>query len=81
MNESLSEKGFVCGEHHYVSLKEEECPLDGKKLPSVENVVDELVEFSRLHGVKVTVIEKRQELLAKYGGIAAVQLQSAAATA
>jgi peptide subunit release factor 1 (eRF1) len=30
VNASLSEKGFVCREHHCVSLKEEECPVDEK---------------------------------------------------
>jgi hypothetical protein len=54
--------------------------MDGKKLLPVENVVDELVEIAGLHGVKVTVIEKRQDLLRKYGGIAEVQFLSAAAT-
>jgi predicted N-formylglutamate amidohydrolase len=47
----------------------------------VENVVDALAEFGRLYGVNVTVIEKRQDLLAKYGGIAAVQFLGAATTA
>jgi hypothetical protein len=36
VNASLSEKGFVCSGHHYVSLKEEEYPVDGKKLLPVK---------------------------------------------
>jgi peptide subunit release factor 1 (eRF1) len=81
VNEGLSEKGYVCEGHHYISLEPGECPVDDTKLLGVENVIDELVEVARLHGVKVTIIEARQDLLAKYGGIAALQYVSAASGA
>jgi len=35
-------------------------------------VVDEIVEVARRHGVDVLIINQRQELLAEYGGIAAI---------
>ncbi len=73
VNESLHQKGFGCKGHHYVSLEETPCPFDGAKLLPVENVVDEIVEIARLHGVNVMIVEHRQDLLARYGGIAAVQ--------
>lgn len=77
VSEGLFQKGFVCKEHHYLSLNDGKCPLDDTKLLPVENVVDELVEFGDLHGVDVLVIEHRQDLLAKYGGVAALQYPAA----
>lgn len=72
ISESLHQKGSVCKEHHYVSLEETECPFCHARLLPVENVIDEIVEIARLHGVNVTLVEYRQELMAKYDGIAAV---------
>jgi hypothetical protein len=68
----IHHEGFVCEEHHYLALEGTECPFCGKRLLPVENVVDELVEIARLHGVGVTLVEYKQQLLAKYEGIAAV---------
>ena len=70
--ERLRQKGLVCRQHHYIALEGTECPFDGAKLLPVENVIDEVVEIARLHGVKITMIEHRQDLLSKYDGIVAV---------
>jgi len=43
------------------------------KLLAAENVVDEVIEVARLHGVEVLIIKHRQDLLAQYAGIAAIQ--------
>jgi peptide subunit release factor 1 (eRF1) len=72
VSEGLEQTGFVCKEHHYLSLREEPCPFCNKPLLPVKNVVDEMVEIARLHGVKVTVVEQKPELMASYNGIAAV---------
>lgn len=72
VSEGLEQAGFVCKEHHYVSLHEEPCPFCNKLLLPATNVVDELVEVARLHGVAVTVVEQKPELLASYSEIAAV---------
>jgi release factor family 10 len=80
ISESLHQKGSVCKEHHYISLDETECPFCHARLLPVENVVDEIVEIARLHGVDVTIIEYRQELMAKYDGIAAVTYVPASLT-
>ena len=69
---SLQKKGYVCRQHHYVSLQGGECPFCGQALLPVENVIDEIVEIVRLHGVDLTLVEYRQDLLANYDGIAAV---------
>jgi peptide subunit release factor 1 (eRF1) len=69
--EGLQQRGVVCRQHHYIALEGTECPFCGAKLLSVDNVIDEIVEVARLHGVKVTIIEHRQDLLSKYDGIAA----------
>jgi hypothetical protein len=74
---SLEEKGYVCKEHHYLSLKPGNCPFCQNKLFLVDNIADELVEISYLHGVNITVIEYRQELLERYAGIAAVTYSGA----
>jgi peptide subunit release factor 1 (eRF1) len=73
VSEGLHQKGFVCKEHHYLSLEPGDCPFDNTKLLAAENVVDEIVEVARLHGVEVLIIKHRQDLLAQYAGIAAIQ--------
>ena len=73
VSEGLHQKGFVCQEHHYLSLEPRNCPFDNAQLLAAENVVDELVEVARLHGVEVLIIKHRQDLLAQYAGIAAIQ--------
>ncbi len=72
VNENLKQQGFVCKEHHYLSLSEGSCPFCDKALAPVENVIDEMVEIARLHGVNIAIIEHKPELLAKYDGIAAI---------
>lgn len=73
VSESLHHKGFACREHHYLSLDAGNCPFDNTKLLAAENVVDEVIEVARLHGVEVLIIKHRQDLLAQYAGIAAIQ--------
>jgi Bacterial archaeo-eukaryotic release factor family 10 len=73
VSEGLHQKGFVCKEHHYLSLEPGNCPFDSAKLLAAENVVDEIIEVARLHGVEVLIIKHRQHLLAPYTGIAAIQ--------
>jgi Bacterial archaeo-eukaryotic release factor family 10 len=72
VSEGFNQAGFVCKEHHYLSLHEGACPFCNKPLLPVKNVVDEMVEIARLHGVRLTVLEQRPELLASCNGIAAV---------
>jgi hypothetical protein len=73
VSEGLHQKGFVCKEHHYLSLAPGNCPFDNAQLLAAENVVDEIVEVARLHGVEVLIVKHRQDLLAQYSGIAAIQ--------
>jgi hypothetical protein len=72
VSESLHQEGFACKEHHYLSLEAGNCPFDNTKLVAAENVVDEVIEVARLHGVEVLIIKHRQDLLAQYAGIAAI---------
>jgi hypothetical protein len=72
VSENLHQKGFACKEHHYVSLEPGNCPFDESKLVAAENVVDEVIEVARLHGVEVLIVKHRQDLLAEYAGIAAI---------
>jgi hypothetical protein len=69
---SLRQSGFVCRDHHFVSLHEGTCPFCGKQLLAVENVIDEIVEIARAHGMSVTIVEYNESLLAAYGGIVAI---------
>lgn len=84
VSENLHQKGFACKEHHYLSLEAGNCPFDNTKLLAAENVVDEVIEVARLHGVEVLIIKHREDLLAQYAGIAAIgyadPLRSVAAT-
>ena len=72
VSEHLHQKGFVCHEHHYLSLEAGNCPIDNSKLLAAANVVDEVIEVARLHGVELLIIKQRHDLLAEYGGIAAI---------
>jgi peptide subunit release factor 1 (eRF1) len=73
VDENLHQKGFACKEHHYLALEAGNCPFDNSKLLAAENVVDEIIEVARLHGVEVLIVKHRQDLLAEYAGIAAIQ--------
>ena len=70
--QSLSHKGFVCGQHHYISLEAGDCPVCGARVLPVENVIDEMIEIARLHRVQTMIVEYREDLLAVYDGIAGV---------
>jgi predicted Zn-ribbon and HTH transcriptional regulator len=69
---SLRQGGFVCRQHHFISLEDGQCPFCGEQFLPVENLVDEMVEIARLHGVSVTMVEYREDLLAGFQGIAAI---------
>src|ERR1700716_762641 len=68
----LDRPGYVWRDHRFLALKAGSCPFDGRPLLSAENVVDELVEIARLHGVEVMLVAQRADLLAPYEGAAAV---------
>jgi peptide subunit release factor 1 (eRF1) len=70
--QSLSHKGFVCGQHHHISLEAGDCPVCGARVLPAENVIDEMIEMARLHRVQTTIVEYREDLLAGYDGIVAV---------
>jgi hypothetical protein len=72
LDERLARAGFVCRNHHFLSLTAGACPFDNQPLLPAENVIDELLEIARLHGVDVTLVVYRQDLLGPYEGVAAV---------
>jgi peptide subunit release factor 1 (eRF1) len=72
ISDSLQQNGFVCREHHYISLSDTQCPFCGRGLMPVENVIDEIVEIARMHGISLMMIEHHQDLMSKYDGIAGV---------
>jgi peptide subunit release factor 1 (eRF1) len=72
LNQALHRNAFVCRQHHFLSLESTRCPFCNAELLPVENVVDEIVEIARLHGVNITVVENRPDLLEQYQGIAAL---------
>jgi hypothetical protein len=71
-DETLEAGGYVCKQHHFLALTEGNCPFCGNRLRQIENVTNEILEISRLHGVQLTLIKYRPELLRKYDRIAAV---------
>jgi hypothetical protein len=77
LDERLSRAGYVCRTHHFLSLTPGACPFDNQPLLPAENVIDELVEFARLHGVEVMLVMHRQDLLGPYDGVAAVLVTAA----
>jgi peptide chain release factor subunit 1 len=68
----LAQAGHVCRNHHFLSLTPGSCPFDNQPLLASDNVVDELIEMARLHGVQVMLVEQRPELLEPFGGIAGI---------
>jgi hypothetical protein len=77
LDNELSSPGYVCRDHHFLALKAGSCPFDGRALLPAENVVDELVEIARLHGVEVMLVMQRPDLLARYERAAAVLVTAA----
>jgi hypothetical protein len=74
LDDELATPGYFCRNHHFLSLTPGPCPFDSLPLLASENVVDELVEFARLHGVEVMLVVQRRDLLVRYGGVAGVLL-------
>jgi peptide subunit release factor 1 (eRF1) len=77
VSSELAVPGFVCRNHHYLSITPGPCPFDNQPLLDTEDVIYELIEIARLHGVEVMIVEQRQDLLAPYQGIAAVLVTAA----
>jgi peptide subunit release factor 1 (eRF1) len=73
VSDTLAEPGYICREHHHLSLSGGDCPYCGQPMLAVENVVDELLEMAWLYGIEVTVVTQRRDLLDAYRGIAAVK--------
>jgi len=72
ISDDLAQAGYVCRDHHFLSMKPGACPFDSQPLLPAENVVDELIEIARLHGVEVMLVTQRRDLLARYDQAAAV---------
>jgi peptide subunit release factor 1 (eRF1) len=72
LDDRLARAGYVCRNHHFLSLTAGPCPFDNQPLQPAENVIDELVEIARLHGVEVMLVTHRQDLLGPFDGVAAV---------
>src|SRR5438128_2349258 len=72
LDNDLARPGYVCREHHFLAVAAGSCPFDGRALVPAENVIDELVEIARLHGVEVMLVGQRRDLLAPYDEAAAV---------
>ncbi|MEA2668218.1 MAG: peptide chain release factor subunit 1 [Chloroflexota bacterium] len=77
LDDRLARAGYVCRTHHFLSLTAGSCPFDNEPLLPAENVIDELVEIARLHGVQVMLVTQRQDLLGPYEGVAAVLVTAA----
>ena len=72
VRDDLTQPGHVCRNHHFLSLTPCSCPFDNQPLLASDNVVDELIEMARLHGVQVMLVEQRRELLEPFGGVAGI---------
>jgi peptide subunit release factor 1 (eRF1) len=72
ISRGTEKNGFVCRQHHYISLAAAACPFCGATLVPVSSVIDELVEIAQIHGIGLTIIEYRQDMMSKYDGIAGV---------
>jgi hypothetical protein len=71
VSRGLTRPGAVCRDHQCLSLSKGRCPYCSQELQPVDDVVDELVELARLHGVQLMVVVERTDLLEPHG-VAAV---------
>ncbi len=74
LDDELATPGYFCRDHHFLSLSPGSCPWDSLPLLATENVVNELLEFARLHGVEVMLVAQQHDQLTRYGGVAGVLL-------
>lgn len=72
VRDDLAASGFMCHAHHFLSQQTGSCPFDNHPLEATDNLLDELIEMARLHGVEVTVVSERKGLLEPYDGLAGV---------
>jgi peptide subunit release factor 1 (eRF1) len=79
VSDRVEQPGHVCREHHFVSLRGGTCPFCDRELLPVDDVVDELIEIAHLQGVELMLVTRRQDLLERWGGIAAVTYAKGAA--
>ncbi|TMD39676.1 MAG: hypothetical protein E6I88_11695 [Chloroflexi bacterium] len=77
VRDDLAGEGFICHTHHFLALKPGACPFDNQPLEGAANLLDELIEMARLHGVDVMMVGERKDLLEPYEGIAAVLFNGA----
>ena len=73
-DKKLEQPGFVCRRDWYFSLDLETCVACGGKLSSSENILDDLLEVSRLYNINHEIIqtEPNEAKMDKFGGIAAI---------
>ena len=72
LSDALAAPGYYSREHQFLSLEPGRNPFDDSELLATENVVDELVEFTQLHGVELLLVVRRQDLLDAQAGVAGV---------
>jgi peptide chain release factor subunit 1 len=77
LDHDLERAGYVCRNHHFLSLTSGSCPFDNQALLPAGNVIDELVEVARLHGVELMLVRQRPDLLRPYAGVAAILVTAA----
>src|SRR5690606_40351518 len=71
VDKDLKQKGYYCDHDNFVSTDAASCPLCGREMLMIENVVDKIVELASHFQVDYKVIRQNTDQMEEFGGIAA----------
>ncbi len=65
------EKGWVCRDHHFLSVEKGVCPYCKQELEECENICDELIEMAQIYHIDYFVFDFESKNLTPYEGTVA----------
>jgi hypothetical protein len=75
VDKDLKQPGYYCNHDKYLSTDSSTCPLCGRQMLMIDNVVDKLIELASQYQVDYKIFHQQTEQLNEYGGIAATMYE------